>query len=216
MHEPWTMISGLAAPLLIDNLDTDQIMPKQFLRTIGKEGLDQGLLYDLRFDGNGQPRTDCILNAPRQAGTRILLAGSNFGCGSSREHAAWALADMGVKAVIAPSFSDIFSGNAFKNGIVPVVLPQEAVDRLVEVAKEQPITVDLETMTVTTPYQDRFTFELDPFRRRCLMEGLDEVGLTLARDTAISKFEGAVEQSRPWIGSRSGYASIAVDGAGRT
>ena len=123
---------------------------------------------------------------------------------------------MGVKAVIAPSFSDIFSGNAFKNGIVPVVLPQEAVDRLVEVAKEQPITVDLETMTVTTPYQDRFTFELDSFRRRCLMEGLDEVGLTLARDTAISKFEGAVEQSRPWIGSRSGYASIAVDGAGRT
>jgi len=118
--------------------------------------------------------------------------------------------------VIAPSFSDIFSGNAFKNGIVPVVLPQEAVDRLVEVAKEQPITVDLETMTVTTPYQDLFTFELDAFRRRCLMEGLDEVGLTLARDTAISKFEGAVEQNRPWIGSRSGYASIAINDAWRT
>ena len=157
-----------------------------------------------------------VFDDPRYAGAPILIAGDNFGCGSSREHAAWALADMGVRAVIAPSFSDIFSGNAFKNGIVPVVLPQEAVDRLVEVAKEQPITVDLETMTVTTPYQDRFAFHLDPFRRRCLMEGLDEVGLTLARDTAISKFEGAVDRNRPWIGSRSGYASIAVDGAGRT
>jgi len=123
---------------------------------------------------------------------------------------------MGVRAVIAPSFSDIFSGNAFKNGIVPVVLPQEAVDRLVEVAKDQPVTVDLETMTVTTPYQDRFTFDLDPFRRQCLMEGLDEIGLTMARDTAISKFEGAVDQHRPWIGSRSGYAGIAIDGVGRT
>src|SRR5690606_8339544 len=120
------------------------------------------------------------------AGAPILIAGDNFGCGSSREHAAWALADMGVKAVIAPSFSDIFSGNAVKNGIVPVVLPQEAVDRLIEVAREPPITVDLETCTVTTPFQDRFLFQLDPFRRDCLMQGLDEIGITLAKDTAIS------------------------------
>ena len=133
-----------------------------------------------------------IFDDPRYAGAPVLIAGDNFGCGSSREHAAWALGDMGITAVIAPSFSDIFSGNAFKNGIVTVVLPQEAIDRLLEVAKDQPITVDLETMTVTTPYQDRFPFELDAFRRQCLMEGLDEIGLTLARDTQISKYEAGV------------------------
>src|SRR3546814_614803 len=117
---------------------------------------------------------------------------------------------------IAPSFSDIFSGNAFKNGIVTVALPQEAIDRLIEVAQDQPITIDLETMTVTTPFQDRFTFTLDPFRRQCLMQGLDEIGLTLAQDTAISKFESGLAARRPWIARESGYASIAVDGAGRT
>ena len=207
---PVTTVSGTAYPWGAKNIDTDVIIPAHWLKTITRAGLGRGAFETVR----AQPGN--IFDDPAYAGAPILIAGDNFGCGSSREHAAWALADMGVKAVIAPSFSDIFSGNAFKNGIVPVVLPQEAVDRLVEVAKEQPITVDLETMTVTTPYQDRFTFELDSFRRRCLMEGLDEVGLTLARDTAISKFEGAVEQSRPWIGSRSGYASIAVDGAGRT
>ena len=208
--QPVTTVSGTAYPWGAKNIDTDIIIPAHWLKTITRSGLGRGAFETVR----AQPGN--VFDDPRYAGAPILIAGDNFGCGSSREHAAWALADMGVKAVIAPSFSDIFSGNAFKNGIVPVVLSQEAVDRLVEVAKEQPITVDLETMTVTTPYQDRFTFELDPFRRRCLMEGLDEVGLTLARDTAISKFEGAVEQSRPWIGSRSGYASIAVDGAGRT
>ena len=208
--QPVTTVSGTAYPWGAKNIDTDIIIPAHWLKTITRSGLGRGAFETVR----AQPGN--VFDDPRYAGAPVLIAGDNFGCGSSREHAAWALADMGVKAVIAPSFSDIFSGNAFKNGIVPVVLPQEAVDRLVEVAKEQPITVDLETMTVTTPYQDRFTFELDPFRRRCLMEGLDEVGLTLARDTAISKFEGAVEQSRPWIGSRSGYASIAVDGAGRT
>ena len=208
--QPVTTVSGTAYPWGAKNIDTDIIIPAHWLKTITRSGLGRGAFETIR----AQPGN--VFDDPRYAGAPILIAGDNFGCGSSREHAAWALADMGVKAVIAPSFSDIFSGNAFKNGIVPVVLPQEAVDRLVEVAREQPITVDLETMTVTTPYQDRFTFELDPFRRRCLMEGLDEVGLTLARDTAISKFEGAVEQSRPWIGSRSGYASIAVEGAGRT
>jgi 3-isopropylmalate/(R)-2-methylmalate dehydratase small subunit len=159
---------------------------------------------------------DNIFDDPRYAGSPILIAGDNFGCGSSREHAAWALADMGIKAVIAPSFSDIFSGNAFKNGIVPVVLPQEAIDRLVEVARDNEVTVDLETMTVTTPFQDRFSFTLDPFRRRCLMEGLDEIGLTLARDTAISKFESGLVRDRPWIARESRYAGVAVEGAGRT
>jgi 3-isopropylmalate/(R)-2-methylmalate dehydratase small subunit len=132
-----------------------------------------------------------VFEDPAYAGAPILVAGDNFGCGSSREHAAWALLDMGVKAVIAPSFSDIFSGNAFKNGILTVVLPQEAVDRLVEVAKDNPISIDLEHQTVTTPFQDRFTFEIDPFRKHCLMNGLDEVGLTLARQDAIGSFEAA-------------------------
>ena len=158
-----------------------------------------------------------VFDDPAYAGAPIIVAGDNFGCGSSREHAAWALLDMGVRAVIAPSFSDIFSGNAVKNGIVPVVLPPDAIDRLLAVAAEgQPITVDLETMSVTTPYQDRFAFALDPFRRRCLIEGLDEIGLTLAKDTAISKFEAVTDEHRPWIGGGGQHAGIVVEGARRT
>jgi 3-isopropylmalate/(R)-2-methylmalate dehydratase small subunit len=203
-------VSGTAYPWGAKNVDTDVIIPAHWLKTITRAGLGQGAFETVR----AQPGN--IFDDPAYAGSPILIAGDNFGCGSSREHAAWALGDMGVKAVIAPSFSDIFSGNAFKNGIVTVVLPQDAIDRLLAVAKDQPITIDLETMTVTTPYQDRFPFELDAFRRQCLMEGLDEVGLTLARDTAISKFEEAMAEHRPWIEDRSGYAGIAVEGAGRT
>jgi len=209
MH-PVTTVTGTAYPWGAKNIDTDVIIPAHWLKTISRSGLGRGAFETVRaVPGN-------IFDDPRYAGAPILIAGDNFGCGSSREHAAWALADMGIRAVIAPSFSDIFSGNAFKNGIIPVVLPQEAVDRLVEVAKDQPVTVDLETMTVTTSYQDRFAFHLDPFRRQCLMEGLDEIGLTLARDTAISKFEGAMAEHRPWIEGRRGYEGIAVEGAGRT
>jgi 3-isopropylmalate/(R)-2-methylmalate dehydratase small subunit len=208
--QPVTQVSGAAYPWGAKNVDTDVIIPAHWLKTITREGLGKHAFETVR----AQPGN--LFDDPRYAGAPILVAGDNFGCGSSREHAAWALADMGVKAVIAPSFSDIFSGNAFKNGIVPVVLPQEAIDRLIEVAQDQPITVDLETMTVTTPFQDRFAFTLDPFRRRCLMEGLDEIGLTLARDTAISKFESGLAESRPWIARESGYAGFAVEGAGRT
>lgn len=208
--EPVSTIEGRAIPLGLANIDTDVIIPAHWLKTITREGLGRGAFETLRAEpGN-------VFAAPEFAGAPILIAGDNFGCGSSREHAAWALADMGIRAVIAPSFSDIFSGNAFKNGIVPVVLPQEAVDRLLQVAKDQPVTVDLETMTVTTPFQDRFAFELDPFRRRCLMEGLDEVGLTLAKDTVISKFEERLDHERPWIKGESGYAGVAVEGTGRT
>ena len=207
---PVTRVEGGAYPWGAKNVDTDVIIPAHWLKTISRAGLGRGAFETVR----AQPGN--IFDDPRYAGSPILIAGDNFGCGSSREHAAWALADMGVRAIIAPSYSDIFSGNAVKNGIVPVVLPQEAIDRLVEVAKDQPITVDLETMTVTTPFQDRFAFHLDPFRRRCLMEGLDEIGLTLARDTAISNFEGAMNQHRPWIEQRSGYASIVVEGDRRT
>jgi 3-isopropylmalate/(R)-2-methylmalate dehydratase small subunit len=208
--EPVRQVEGRAYPWGAKNIDTDIIIPAHWLKTTTREGMGKGAFETVR----AQPGN--IFDDERYAGAPVLIAGENFGCGSSREHAAWALGDMGVKAVIAPSFSDIFSGNAFKNGIVAVVLPQEAVDRLVEVARTDEITVDLETMTVTTPYQDRFSFELDPFRRQCLLEGLDEIGLTLARDTAISKYESAVADQRPWIAVGGGHEGSVVEGAGRT
>ncbi|URW74402.1 3-isopropylmalate dehydratase small subunit [Sphingomonas donggukensis] len=204
MNQPVTRVSGRAYPWGAENIDTDVIIPAHWLKTTTREGLGKGAFETVRSaPGN-------IFDDPRYAGAPILIAGENFGCGSSREHAAWALGDMGLRAVIAPSFSDIFSGNAFKNGIVAVVLPQAAIDRLMEAAQDGEVTVDLETMTVTTSYQDRFAFEMDAFRRDCLMQGLDEIGLTLARDTAISKFESADRQHRPWISGRGHDASIAV------
>ena len=191
--EPITTVTGRAYPLGRANVDTDVIIPAHYLKTITRAGLGRGAFEVIRAEpGN-------VFDDPEYAGAPIIIAGDNFGCGSSREHAAWALNDMGVAAVIAPSFSDIFSSNAFKNGIVAVVLPQEAVDRLLEVAKAQPITIDLETMTVTTPFQDRFAFEMDPFRRNCLMNGLDEIGLTLARDAQISGYESVVARERSWL-----------------
>ncbi|SFR96401.1 3-isopropylmalate dehydratase small subunit [Sphingomonas jatrophae] len=191
--EPVRAVEGRAYPWGAKNVDTDVIIPAHWLKTITRAGLGRGAFETVRAEpGN-------IFDDPAYAGAPILIAGDNFGCGSSREHAAWALADMGVRAVIAPSFSDIFSGNAFKNGIVTVVLSQEAVDRLIVVARDHPIAVDLETQTVTTPFQDRFAFTLDPFRRDCLMQGLDEVGLTLARDAAISDYETRVAAERPWL-----------------
>lgn len=205
-----TRVSGTAYPWGQKNVDTDVIIPAHWLKTVTREGLGKGAFETVRAQAGN------VFDDPRYAGAQILIAGDNFGCGSSREHAAWALADMGITAVIAPSFSDIFSGNAFKNGIVAVVLPQDAIDRLLVVAQDQPITVDLETMTVTTPYQDRFPFELDAFRRQCLMEGLDEVGLTLARDTQISKYEAGVAEHRPWIRGERAHAGIVVEGSGRT
>lgn len=205
-----TRVSGTAYPWGQKNVDTDVIIPAHWLKTVTREGLGKGAFETVRAQAGN------VFDDPRYAGAQILIAGDNFGCGSSREHAAWALADMGITAVIAPSFSDIFSGNAFKNGIVAVVLPQDAIDRLLVVAQDQPITVDLETMTVTTPYQDRFPFELDAFRRQCLMEGLDEVGLTLARDTEISKYEAGVAEHRPWMSGERAHAGIVVEGSGRT
>ncbi|GAA0455972.1 MULTISPECIES: 3-isopropylmalate dehydratase small subunit [Sphingomonas] len=198
--EPVTRVEGRAYPWGAKNIDTDIIIPARWLKTTTREGLGQGAFESVRAEpGN-------VFDDPRYAGAPVLIAGENFGCGSSREHAAWALGDMGVKAVIAPSFSDIFSGNAFKNGIVAVVLPQEAIDRLVEVARDNPVTVDLETMTVTTPFQDRFPFDMDPFRRDCLMQGVDEIGITLARDEAIAGYEGNVAQARPWLSATASNA----------
>jgi 3-isopropylmalate/(R)-2-methylmalate dehydratase small subunit len=208
--DPVRKVEGRAYPWGAKNIDTDIIIPAHWLKTISREGLGKGAFETVR----AQPGN--IFDDPEYAGSPILIAGDNFGCGSSREHAAWALKDMGITAVIAPSYSDIFSGNAFKNGIVAVVLPQDAIDRLIEVAKTDPVTIDLETMTVTTPYQDRFAFAMDPFRRDCLMQGLDEVGLTLARDTAISKYESMVADVRPWLKRESGDAGVVVEGSGRT
>ena len=191
--EPVNIVEGRAYPFGMKNVDTDIIIPAEWLKTISRTGLGKGAFEVLRKEpGN-------VFDDPRYAGAPIIVAGDNFGCGSSREHAAWALADMGVKAVIAPSFSDIFSGNAFKNGILTVVLPQEAVDRLVEVAKTDTISIDLEHQSVTTPFQDRFSFEIDPFRKDCLIGGLDEIGLTMAQGDVIAGFEAQDAQRRPWL-----------------
>ena len=180
---PVEQIHGRAIPLGRKNVDTDVIIGARYLKTIVRAGLGKHAFETIRSEAGN------VFDDPRFSGAPILVAGDNFGCGSSREHAAWAIRDMGVQAVIAPSFSDIFSGNAFKNGIVPVVLPQAAVDRLLEVAQEHELTVDLDTMTVTSPLQDRFEFQMDPFRRECLMGGLDEIALTLASEAAIRAYE---------------------------
>jgi len=190
--EPVNTIDGKAYPFGLKNIDTDVIIPAEWLKTISRTGLGKGAFEALRKD------PDNLFDSSEYAGSPILIAGDNFGCGSSREHAAWALLDLGIKAVIAPSFSDIFSGNAFKNGILTVVLPQEAIDRLMEVAKTDSIHIDLEAQTVTTPFQDRFAFEIDAFRKNCLLNGLDEVGLTMAMDAKISTYESRAKEAWPW------------------
>ena len=193
MAQPLRTVTAKAYPFGMKNCDTDVIIAAEWLKTISRTGLGKGAFAGLRASAS------TVFDDSAYQGAEILIAGDNFGCGSSREHAAWAIADMGVKVVIAPSFSDIFSGNAFKNGILTVVLPQEAIDRLMVVAKIDMIDVDLDSQTVTTPFQDRFTFEVDAFRKYCLMEGLDEVGLTMASDAAIGVYEQAVVQDRPWM-----------------
>ena len=195
-----SVVQGRAIPLGLKNVDTDVIIPAHWLKTVTREGLGEGAFETIR-QTPGNP-----FDVEDYAGAPILIAGDNFGCGSSREHAAWALLDMGIRAVIAPSFSDIFSGNAFKNGILAVELPQDAVDRLLDVAGTDPLTIDLDAQTVTTPFQDRFVFDIDPFRKHCLMEGLDEVGLTLERDAAIADYEARLSASKPWLARGTGVA----------
>ena len=186
-------VEGRAYPVGLKNIDTDVIIPAVWLKTISRAGLGKGAFETLRaVPGN-------VFDDPEYAGAPILIAGDNFGCGSSREHAAWAMADLGISAVIAPSFSDIFSGNAFKNGLLAIVLPQAAIDRLMEVARADDIHIDLETQTVTTPFQDRFKFEIDPFRKHCLINGVDEIGLTLKSSDAISVYEAKLSADRPWL-----------------
>jgi 3-isopropylmalate/(R)-2-methylmalate dehydratase small subunit len=191
---PVTTIEGRAYPFGRKNVDTDVIVPAKWLKTVTRSGLAKGAFETVRAEAGN------VFDDPAYAGAPILIAGDNFGCGSSREHAAWALDDMGIKAVIAPSFSDIFSGNAYKNGILTVVLSQVAIDRLMIVAAQgDPIHIDLAEQTVTTRFQDRFVFQIDPFRKACLLDGTDEIGLTLASDAAIGNYESRAQAARPWM-----------------
>ena len=199
--EPFTQLTATAVPLGMDNVDTDMIIPKQFLKTIKRTGLSRGLFHDLRVDDTGNP-VDFVLDRPEYEGARILIAGDNFGCGSSREHAPWALLDHGIRCIIAPSFADIFYGNCFKNGILPITLPAEQVRHLRTLAERGEggrFTVDLQAETVVDPDGQSHSFEIEPFRKHCLYNGLDDVALTLENDAAITAFEQRDKQVRPWL-----------------
>ena len=200
--EKFTTLSATAAPLPMINVDTDKIIPKQFLRTIKRTGLSEGLFYDLRFDEQGKPKPGFVLDEPAYRNAQILIAGANFGCGSSREHAPWALLDFGIRCVIAPSFGDIFYNNCFKNGILPIELPKEQVDLLMDDAQRGAnavVTVDLESQEIAGPDGGTLHFEIDPFRKHCLLNGLDDIGLSLEKVAKIDDYEAKQRQEQPWL-----------------
>jgi 3-isopropylmalate/(R)-2-methylmalate dehydratase small subunit len=200
--EKFTTLTGVAAPMPLINVDTDMIIPKQFLKTIKRSGLGKNLFDEMRYDDDGNERPDFVLNQPQYRDAEILVAGENFGCGSSREHAPWAIKDFGIRCVIAPSFADIFFNNCFKNGILPIALPQDKVDILMKDAEKGSnarMIVDLENQTVTTSDGEKIAFEVDQFKKHCLLEGLDDIGLTLEKASAIDSFEAQAATSRPWI-----------------
>ena len=195
-------LTGIAAPMPLINVDTDMIIPKQFLKTIKRSGLGVNLFDEMRYDDEGNEIADFVLNKPQYRNAELIVAGDNFGCGSSREHAPWAIKDFGIRCVISTSFADIFYNNCFKNGILPIVLPQEAVDVLMKDAEKGAnarMTVDLEAQTVTTSDGESFGFELDPFKKHCLLEGLDDIGLTMEKASAIDSYEAKLGQSMPWL-----------------
>ena len=199
--EKFTKLTGIAAPMPLVNIDTDMIIPKQFLKTIQRSGLGKNLFDEMRFDREGNEVADFVLNQPAYRSAEILVAGDNFGCGSSREHAPWALLDFGIRCVISTSFADIFFNNCFKNGILPIILPQAEVDVLMADARKGAnarVTVDLEAQTVTTSDGQSFGFAVDPHRKHCLINGLDDIGLTLEKAAAIDSFEAKVATLRPW------------------
>jgi 3-isopropylmalate/(R)-2-methylmalate dehydratase small subunit len=199
--DKFTKLTGVAAPLPMINVDTDMIIPKQFLKTIKRTGLGVNLFFEMRYDDNGAENPEFVLNQPAYRTAQILVTGDNFGCGSSREHAPWALLDFGIRCVIAPSFADIFYNNCFKNGILPIRLPQEQVDMLMDDAERganATVTVDLENQVITGPDGGEISFEIDPFRKHCLMEGLDDIGLTLQKDDKIASFEEKLGREQPW------------------
>ena len=199
--DKFTTLTGVAAPMPLVNIDTDMIIPKQFLKTIQRSGLGKNLFDEMRYTQDGQEIPDFVLNQPAWRKAEIIVAGDNFGCGSSREHAPWALLDFGIRCVISTSFADIFFNNCFKNGILPVVLPQEAVDQLMDDARKGAnarITVDLEAQTVTSSDGKTFAFEVDAFKKHCLLNGLDDIGLTMEKASAIDTFEAKNAALRPW------------------
>ncbi len=200
--EKFTKLTGVAAPMPLVNIDTDMIIPKQFLKTIKRSGLGANLFDEMRFNQDGTEIESFVLNQPAYRKAEIIVAGDNFGCGSSREHAPWALLDFGIRSVIATSFADIFYNNCFKNGILPIVMPQDVVDTLMEDARRGEnarMTVDLENQTITTSDGQSFPFEVDAFKKHCLMNGLDDIGLTMEKAANIDSYEAKAATLRPWV-----------------
>ena len=199
--DKFVKLTGVAAPLPVVNIDTDMIIPKDYLKTIKRTGLGTGLFAEARYNEDGTPNPDFVLNKPAYQNATVLVAGDNFGCGSSREHAPWALLDFGIRCVISTSFADIFYNNCFKNGILPIVVSPEDLDKLMDDASRGSnavLTVDLEAQEITGPDGGRIGFEIDAFRRHCLLNGLDDIGLTLEKATSIDSFEKKTASSRPW------------------
>ncbi|MCG8594729.1 MAG: 3-isopropylmalate dehydratase small subunit [Kiloniellales bacterium] len=199
--EPFTKLTAVAAPLPMVNVDTDKIIPARYLKTIKRSGLSEGLFRDLRTGADGKPN-DFVLNRPAYEGARILVAGDNFGCGSSREHAPWALLDAGIRCVVSTSFADIFYNNCFKNGILPIVVAKETLDKLMADAERganATLTVDLEAQTIQGPDGGSIAFEIDPWKKHCLLNGLDDIGLTMAKKTEIEDFEERQKAGQPWL-----------------
>ena len=205
--DKFTTLTGVAAPLPIMNIDTDKIIPKQYLKTIERKGLGTGLFDEMRRTPEGKEIPDFVLNKPAYRQAKLLVAGENFGCGSSREHAPWALVDFGIRCVIAPSFADIFYNNCFKNGILPIALPAETVEMLMHDAENGAnavFTVDLATQTISRPNGETVSFELDAFRKHCMLNGLDDIGLTLEKKDSIAAYETRTRAAQPWalVGQR--------------
>ncbi len=199
--EPFTKLTAVAAPLPMVNVDTDKIIPARYLKTIKRSGLSEGLFRDLRTGDDGKPN-DFILNQPAYQGAQILVAGDNFGCGSSREHAPWALLDAGIRCVISTSFADIFYNNCFKNGILPIVVSKEELDKLMDDAERganATLTVDLEAQTIQGPDGGSIAFEVDPWKKHCLLNGLDDIGLTMEKKPKIEAFEDKQKAAEPWL-----------------
>ncbi|MGB0661025.1 MAG: 3-isopropylmalate dehydratase small subunit [Mangrovicoccus sp.] len=200
--DKFTKLTGVAAPMPLMNIDTDMIIPKQFLKTIKRSGLGVNLFDEMRYDSDGKEIEDFVLNKPAYREAQIIVAGDNFGCGSSREHAPWALLDFGIRCVISTSFADIFYNNCFKNGILPIVLPQEDVDKLMDDAQRGSnavISVDLEAQVITGPDGGEVSFEVDAHRKHCLLNGLDDIGQTLEKVSSIDAFEAKASEARPWV-----------------
>ena len=200
--DKFTTLTGIAAPMPLVNIDTDMIIPKQFLKTIHRSGLGKNLFDEMRYTADGAENPDFVLNKPAWRDSQIIVAGDNFGCGSSREHAPWALLDYGIRCVISTSFADIFYNNCFKNGILPIVLPEPAVAALMRDAENGAnarLTVDLEAQTVTGADGTAYPFEMDPHRKHCLLNGLDDIGLTMEKAPAIDAYEARIAQSQPWV-----------------